>query len=63
MTQALDFSATAGCGGVLLGFRGNGALPATKCHLFHMLCIMCMSEAIQNHQDVALCLCKQAEQK
>lgn len=56
-------SDTVGCSGVVLGFRGNWSLPATKCHLFHILCVRYMSEAIQNHQDVPLCLCEQAEQK
>lgn len=63
MTQAPVFSDTARCSGVLLVFGGNGALLATNRHLFHIPCITCMSEAIQNHQDVPLCLCKQAEQK
>lgn len=62
-TRAPVFSDTTGCSGVLLVFRGNGALLARNCHLFHILCITYMSEAIQNHQDVPLCLCKQATQK
>lgn len=56
-------SDTVGSSGVVLGFRGNRSSPATNCHLFHILCIRYMSEAIQNHQDVPLCLCEQAEQK
>lgn len=56
-------SDTTGCSGALLGFRGSWSSPATSCHRFHILCITYMSEAIQNHQDVPLCLCEQAEQK
>lgn len=43
--------------------RGNGALLAPNCHLCPFLCVTSMSEAIPNHQDVPLHLCKQAEQK